>query len=207
MEGSEETGDGSVKVVVAMDGWKWWKSVGISFRRVVKGAGGYIGLPRATHARAFHASDTTSSFAEAPKAGVGPSDISAVTDNTMALIRRTVKRVKRYPRPRRRWMAGPERVGLRLSYRISFELRRIEQLFDSGAHCSFDPLSLSSRDPDLLLMILPFILHLHCLFILMTLWRNVNFSVSIFLTTLSKFYFLFVRFLDKNNESKYSNRF
>lgn len=112
----------------------------------------YRGLPRATHARAFHASDATSSFAKAPKAGVGPSDISAMTDNTMALIRRTVKRVKRYPRPRRRWMAGPERVvGLHLSYRISFELRRIEQLFDSGAHCSFDPLSLSSRDPDLLL--------------------------------------------------------
>ena len=65
---------------------------------------GYVGLPRATHARAFHASDATSSFAEAPKAvvGVGPSDISAMTDNTMALIRRSVKRVKRYPRPRRR---------------------------------------------------------------------------------------------------------
>lgn len=79
------------------------KSVFIGFRRVVsKGAGGYIGLPRATHARAFHASDATSSFAKAPKAGVGPSDISAMTDNTMALIRRTVKRVKRYPRPRRR---------------------------------------------------------------------------------------------------------
>ena len=30
---------------------------------------------------------------------------------------------------------GPKREGLHLSYRIS-ELHRIEQLFDSGAHCS-----------------------------------------------------------------------
>lgn len=51
---------------------------------------------------AFHASDATSSFGRASREPyplvVGPSDISGMTDNTMALIpRRAMKRVKRCP--------------------------------------------------------------------------------------------------------------
>lgn len=123
-------------------------------------------VPRATHARAFHASDTTSSFAEAPKAvvDVGPLDISAVTDNTMALIRRTVKRVKRYPRPRRRWMVAPRERGC--TYLIgspSCTASSNSLTVVPIVPCGFFDRSLSARDPDFCsdrLLILPFTLDL-----------------------------------------------
>lgn len=76
---------------------------------------------RATHARCFSRLWRD----QFPLAGhrvpaVGPSDIFDMTDNTMVLICRAVKRVKRCPRRWRRWMvATSDTETLSLSYRIS----------------------------------------------------------------------------------------
>ena len=78
---------------------------------------------------------------------VGPSDISDMTDNTMALIRRTVKRVKRCPWRWRRWMvATSDTETLSLSYRISCaSCGTARQCPDSGSHCSTHSLAASPR--------------------------------------------------------------
>lgn len=102
--------------------------------------------PRATHTRdAFHASDATSSFGGAHREppgtrAVGPSDISDMTDNTMALIRRAVKRVKRCPRPTmapmnggyERYRDSPYLIGSTASCGTARQC----SLGHSGSHCS-----------------------------------------------------------------------